>query len=505
MATQVKFYSVGSLPTGSANNAAGVYFVDGGELYKGASRFGLGRVTQVADVDAMNAQTGAARGDITVCAEGGAFAYTGSEWIAIGPDIGALQSSWQADISTWTAGLVAGASASGDTSKIITGITQDSDGKVTAIAEDFPELTTGDADGQVKLNGTNATISGWSDLTAVVDYSADGGAVVSAKDGYFTNLTASTATFNATTVTAGALTVNGDADINGTLTASVLSVPTISATTVTAETGNFTNLNVSGVASFVATTVSADTLTVGGKTIETIADERIAAIAEASASATDDGFSVTVVTQSGSVKSVSLVAPITATVASSTSTDIPTEGAVKTYVDNKLENINNIMDFVGVVGELPAAADSQAGDVVVIGADPTGEGLVAGQEYVFTGDGGWELIGDQNTYAINAYSKDGSTVMSGVSTVPGALDALANAVDAFTVASATEDDTAKGVTVSVTTEGGIVTDVSLSVVAASTMAFGAAGSGDELATTSAVADYFENNLVWLTASGTAVG
>ena len=43
MAKQVKFYSVKTLPT-SADPGA-LYFVDGGELYKGAQRFGLGRVT----------------------------------------------------------------------------------------------------------------------------------------------------------------------------------------------------------------------------------------------------------------------------------------------------------------------------------------------------------------------------------------------------------------------------------------------------------------------------
>jgi len=42
---QVKFYSVSALPNDP--NAGGVYFVDGGELYKGASRFGANKVFTV--------------------------------------------------------------------------------------------------------------------------------------------------------------------------------------------------------------------------------------------------------------------------------------------------------------------------------------------------------------------------------------------------------------------------------------------------------------------------
>ena len=84
------------------------------------------------------------------------------------------------------------------------------------------------------------------------------------------------------------------------------------------------------------------------------------------------------------------------------------------------------MHFAGVVEALPASG--KAGDIVVIGATPTGEGLVAGQEYIYDG-AKWELIGDQKSYAMNAYSKDDSAVMAGVTTVPEALNALATSVD----------------------------------------------------------------------------
>lgn len=42
---QVKFYSVSSLPNNP--DAGGVFFVNGGELYKGSSRFGANKVWTV--------------------------------------------------------------------------------------------------------------------------------------------------------------------------------------------------------------------------------------------------------------------------------------------------------------------------------------------------------------------------------------------------------------------------------------------------------------------------
>ena len=48
MATQaVKFYSVASLP--STPNPGALYFVDGGELYKGAQRFGGNKVFEAGE------------------------------------------------------------------------------------------------------------------------------------------------------------------------------------------------------------------------------------------------------------------------------------------------------------------------------------------------------------------------------------------------------------------------------------------------------------------------
>ena len=70
MATQVKFYSTATLPN-NANNG-GIYFVGGsktGELYKGTTRFGAARVTEVDNL--ASAPADAIRGDIAVCKVGG--------------------------------------------------------------------------------------------------------------------------------------------------------------------------------------------------------------------------------------------------------------------------------------------------------------------------------------------------------------------------------------------------------------------------------------------------
>jgi hypothetical protein len=74
---QVKFYAVASDATKSDEN--GIYFVTGGELYKGSQRFGLGRVTSATTSAGLSALTSKARGDINVGYEG-AKVYDGSAW-----------------------------------------------------------------------------------------------------------------------------------------------------------------------------------------------------------------------------------------------------------------------------------------------------------------------------------------------------------------------------------------------------------------------------------------
>ena len=197
MATQVKFYSVDSLP--NSPNAGGLYFVkegdtNYGQLYRGKQLIGAARVTNVEDKSTLTPKP--IRGDINISTAKGAEIYDGTQWVAL------------------------------------------SDASLTKRVSDIETV--------VKAG----------------DKAVSGKSVVQADTGIFTNLTVSdTATFNATTVSATTLKVDTE-----------------------------------------------DGATFGGATISAIADRealaKIAAIAEASASAADDGVSVRVVTQSGSVTGV---------------------------------------------------------------------------------------------------------------------------------------------------------------------------------------------------------
>ena len=404
MATQVKFYSVASLPDASKITSGGIYFVGGpkdGELYKGATRFGAGRVTEVANLSA--APSDAIRGDIAVCAVGGAYAYDGTKWVSIGPDLAAVRKSWQSDITSSINALDVSFVGASATTSIITGIKQ-VDGKIVAHAEAFPTLTS-PSDGHVALNGTNVEISGWS-------------ALVSAKNDLQSRVTG-LETWKGS--------ITGDAIVTG--------------TKVTAETGKFKNLTVSDTATFSATNVKATTLTVdseagatfGSLTISAIADRealaKIAAIPSTTKSATGGNVvTVSVTTSAGSVNKVEVGVQKATAIGPANGEDAASDDKLATEkaVRDALNSFDNAMHFAGVVKALPASG--KAGDIVVIDATPTGANLVAGQEYIYDGKN-WELIGDQNTYAKNAYSKAGSAVMTGVTTVPGALDALAGAVD----------------------------------------------------------------------------
>ena len=169
---QIKFYSLAAMPSENID-ANGLYFINNGEIYKGAVRFGRGRVTTQETIP-----SDAVRGDINVYG-GVAKVFDGVEWQELG------------------------------------GTT--------------PTFATGDGDGQLKLGSVNATVSGWGTLAASVSANAssisdlestvsaiesivstaDGGAV-SASSGTFTNLTVTdTATFSVTTVSASSLTIGG--------------------------------------------------------------------------------------------------------------------------------------------------------------------------------------------------------------------------------------------------------------------------------------------------------
>ena len=426
MATQVKFYSTATLPS-NANNG-GIYFVGGsktGELYKGTTRFGAGRVTEVANLSV--APSDAIRGDIAVCAAGGTYAYDGEKWVAIGPDLSAVKASWQSDITYAINALDVSFIGASSATSIITGIKQ-VDGKIVAHAEKFPQLTS-PSDGHVALNGTNVEISGWS-------------ALVTAKNDLQSSVTG-LETWKGS--------ITGDAIVTG--------------TKVTAETGKFKNLTVSDTATFSATDVKATTLTVdseagatfGSLTISAIADRealaKIAAIASATQSSSANGVGVTVVTQSGSIKSVAVTADVTSGTAdfTSTSTKIAKAGDVAKYVDNKLLNINGAMRFYGTTTAESAGTVStenitkasadltalKAGDVVINTTYAT--------EYIYDGNA-WHELGDESHHSTKGFTGEGSvTLTTTAQTLAGGINELDKELGTITAAAmGTTADTVSG-------------------------------------------------------------
>ena len=172
MATQaVKFYSVASLP--QTPNAGALYFVNGGELYKGAQRFGANKVYTaspelVAGTTTLESYTSGLKtlisGDILIGYKG-AKGWDGQAWHELSADL----SSIIASISDGT--------SSGTSNGITVGVTT-TDGCVTGVTVNADEI-----------NGVS---------------------LVSAATGHFKDLTVdNNATFTATTVEASKLTLNG--------------------------------------------------------------------------------------------------------------------------------------------------------------------------------------------------------------------------------------------------------------------------------------------------------
>lgn len=206
---------------------------------------------------------------------------------------------------------------------------------------------------------------------------------------------------------------------------------------------------------------------------------------------------------------------------------VTTQGGSVTEVNVDATAFGNVMSFKGVVTELPSE-NNVSGDIVVIGANPTGAGLVQGQEYIYSGSA-WELIGDQNTYAVNAFSSTAS-VYTGATTLPAAVSAAGAAIDTLTtkvstlenaVTGGNYDDGSAGVNVSVTTaattaaptvtvtvtKATLNTTLGTTNVADKTVAtsIGATGDNTALATEKAVRDAITDaQLVWLDANGVAI-
>lgn len=351
------------------------------------------------------------------------------------------------DANKWTS------SSYGGTGKYIQSVQQGKDGTVTATAVDFPAYT----------------------ATAKTEDATSGGITVSV-----------------TTENGQVKTVELDAD-------------EINCTSVTATSGTFTNLDVTGTAEFAATTVTADSLTVNGSTIEQLADKQIAAIPAVTKSSTANGLTVSVTTEKGSVTAVTVDATAFA----------------------------NVMSFRGVEASTADVDDPEAGDIVIIGASPTGS-AVTGQEYIYNGNA-WELIGDQSTYALKStvdaalatkasigtgtatasYGVSGNVVLTAnakptmsisvapVTTSAGITDAattsLATAAAIAEYVTAKIDDSIpgtskasgddKGIQVTVNTDAGSVTQVDVAVTAVTTSEGITTGANESLVTAGAVADY----------------
>ena len=238
-------------------------------------------------------------------------------------------------------------------------------------------------------------------------------------------------------------------------------------------------------------------LTVNGSTVEQLADKQIAAISASTVTSTSNGITVSVTTQSGSVSAVSVDATA----------------------------FGNVMHFKDVVSNTAAVASPVAGDIVVIGSDAD-TGFVAGQEYIYTNASTWELIGDQNTYAIKAtvdasfstiasswaslggaaFVDTASTVAADATTLPTCSAVAAYVSSVVTDLSSTVSASANGVEFSVTQTSGKLTSASLTGVgtaASKNFADALTSTGTSLPTESAVADYvaaaISAALTWQTA------
>lgn len=398
MATQVKFYSTTAAAYESASkDSGGVYFVDGGELYKGAERFGANKIFQVSNASNLENISGQISGDLAV-GFGWTKAWNGSAWVQIEND-----AQIKTMVSLMTSGLAVGGASS-----YITYITQDENGNVSAAASDFKtdvKTAIGNNTSTDTSNGVTVSVTTTSGVVTAVDVSApEYTAAQSTKSSTANGITAS--------VTSS----------KGQVTAVSLTAANLTPTSVSAESGTFTNLTVTSTANFSVTNVSATNLTVGGKTVSAIADEQIAAIGSVTKTGTSNGITVSVTTSGGSVNAVSVDATA----------------------------FGNVMKFRGVVASTADVTSPKAGDIVIIGSSPTG-GAVTGQEYIYDGSK-WELIGDQNTYATKAYvdTQVSSVAQLAASGYSLALSANASATAAY-VSAITNVVTAGG---SITTSNG---------------------------------------------------
>jgi hypothetical protein len=150
MDNQVRFYSISA--AASPSDVDGIYFRDGGHIYKGTSKFGATTVFVVSNADDLdpNAEitSGKIEGDVAV-GYGSARIWNGNQWIPL-ENI----NQQKALVSLMLSGL-----SVGDSNSCITNISQDSNGAVHASAIPFPTLNLDSTSISGSGNGINVEVT----------------------------------------------------------------------------------------------------------------------------------------------------------------------------------------------------------------------------------------------------------------------------------------------------------------------------------------------------------
>lgn len=545
---QVKFYSMTSASFNDANytkDPGGIYFVQGGELYKGGERFGLGRVTianSTADI------TGMKRGDIVVTGSGAGWVYVGAGanegWQSIGGDIDSLQTSWRADISTWTAGLVSTAQGN-DT--YIKKITQGNDGKVSAEVSTFAtDVKTAVGNGDASSTANGITVSVVTTSGSVTSVS------VEAANLNVTSISATTGSFG--TIYLGNPAVSANEIVTsigpseGTGSATNLQLPTAKAVRdllnnldnamhfreVVASTGAITDpakgdivvIGAQPATGFVAGqeyiydgskweligdqntyAVNAYTsnatvytgvenvpgaLNAAGAAIDAL-NTKTGAYVGGTSTSTDRGVTETVVIDAATLApSVTTAVSLAAMLTSAKTDEIVLTAMPDTPDNDTLLTASAIKDAItaaAVAGGTSTSTLSGIGVEVVTAATSAAPSVTV------------TLNATNLSTALGlgtaAFKDATATVTDGSEDLPtgDAVDtAIKNAIAAL---NSTVSASSKGVFVQVDEAEGELTGATVTVTAASQMAFDATGSDEVLATTAAVRDFYDNNLVWL--------
>ena len=553
MATQqVKFYSMASDAFNAAGYSAdpgGIYFVQGGELYKGGERFGLGRVTvDAAFVASTSSKEGQKRGDIVVTGSGAGWVYVGAGanegWQSIGGDIASLQSMWQADISTWTKGLVQNGSGS-----YITGITQGADGKVTAQASNFAtDVKTAVGNGSASGAANGITVSVVTTSGSVTSVSVD------AANLDVTSISATTGSFGV--IYLG----NTDASVNEVVTsigpstgddaATDSQLPTAKAVRdllnnldnamhfreVVASTGAISdpekgdivviganptggavtgqeyiydgtkweligdqntyavNAYTSNATVYAGVETVPGALNAAGAAIDAL-KSKTAAFEGGTSTSTDRGVTETVVIDAATLAPTVTTAVSLATMLASAKTDGVVVTAFTEPNDTTIPTTKAVADAITAA---EVAGGTSTSTVSGIGVEVVTASTTAAPSVTVTVN--TTTLSTALGLGTAAFKDATTTVAENGTDLPtaGAVDTAIK--EAIAALDSTVSNSDKGVFMQVVETDGKLTGATVTVTAASQMAFNAEGDADELATTAAVRDFYDNNLVWLGAT-----